>query len=111
MAAADQSACLEVMMDRVVHITRPRHCQIRTKSIRKITHGTEMTLYSIPIRVPTCPLSEIHAIQGVSTEMNAPDKNPNRPANTINSARFLTLSHNASIERPERNADGVRRLK
>lgn len=54
----------------------PRVDRIVARRRDDATHGTDMTLYNIPILVPTRPLSEMDATAGVSTDMNAPDTKP-----------------------------------
>lgn len=67
---------LEVVYFYVIIATDPTMTLGGKRESEQDTHGTDMTLYNIPILVPTCPLSEIQAMEGVSTEMKAPDKKP-----------------------------------
>jgi hypothetical protein len=56
-------------------------------------------------------MSEIWATQGVITEMNAPEKKPYTAANSMSEMRDFVNIQNTRQERPEKNAEGVRRLK
>lgn len=67
-------------------------------------------MYSIPIRAPICSISEIWATQGVTREINAPEKKPYREEKSIIETRDLAKSQKTTQERPEKNAEGVRRL-
>lgn len=68
-------------------------------------------LYNIPILVPICRISDIWAIQGVITEINAPEKKPYTTANSITATSDLANIQKTRQARPEKKADGMRRLK
>ena len=68
-------------------------------------------LYSIPILVPICRISEIWATHGVITDINAPEKNPYKAENSITATNDLANIQTTRHTRPEKNADGTRRLK
>lgn len=75
------------------------------------THGTDMSVYSAPMRVPISRMSDICATHGVMTEVNAPDKRPYRAAKTaIETGPLLNIQKTRHVN-PERKAVGHRRLK
>jgi len=74
------------------------------------SEGTEMSVYSAPMRVPISRISDICATHGVTTEMNAPDKRPYRMANTTTATRSLANIQKTRHKSPERKAEGQRRL-
>lgn len=69
-----------------------------------------MIVYNIPIFVPTSRNSDICVTHGVMTEINAPEKIPYVAANNMSETRALENSQNIRQERPERKAEGMRRL-
>ena len=68
-------------------------------------------LYSIPILVPIRGMSEIWATQGIITEMKAPEKNPYKAENSITVTNDLANIQTMRHTKPEKKADGMRRLK
>lgn len=64
----------------------------------------------MPILAPICPISEICATQGVTSEMNAPEKNPYSEENSITETKDFANNQTTTQESPEKNAEGIRRL-
>ena len=69
-----------------------------------------MMLYNSPIRMPISLISEICAIQGTMSALNAPEKKPYTAAKSMIVTRFVVNGQNTRIESPERNAHGTRML-
>ncbi|KAG6896596.1 hypothetical protein C0992_007254 [Termitomyces sp. T32_za158] len=65
----------------------------------------------MPNLTPIWLKSEIWATHGVMTDINAPEKNPYTAANTISPTRFFVNIQKTREENPEKNAEGMRRLK
>jgi hypothetical protein len=69
-----------------------------------------MMLYSMPILVPICPISDICATHGVTSDINAPEKNPYSEEKSITEANDFANNQTTTQESPEKKAEGVRRL-
>ena len=55
-----------------------------------MAYGTATKLFKAPIRVPSCPLSDIWNTHGFMREMKAPENNPYMTAKAmINAAPFV----------------------
>jgi hypothetical protein len=65
----------------------------------------------MPILVPIHLISDICAMQGLITEIKAPEKNPYIPQNTMIDVRFFEISQITRQDRPEKNAEGNKTLK
>ena len=74
------------------------------------THGNEMMLYRMPNLVPICHIFEICATHGVTSEINAPEKNPYSEENSITETKDFANNQTTTQESPEKNAEGMRRL-
>lgn len=90
--------------------TRPNEMHERERNGRNETHGTEMNVYSMPMRIPISRMSDICATHGVTTEVNAPDKRPYRAAKMMIATRLLPNIQKTRHESPAKKAEGQRRL-
>jgi len=74
------------------------------------SEGTEMSVYSAPMRVPISRMSDICATHGLMTEMSAPDKRPYKAAKRAIETESLPNIQKTRHVSPQRKAEGHRRL-
>ena len=75
------------------------------------THGNEMMLYSRPIRTPISLMSEIWAMQGTMSALNAPENSPYSDAYARSGTSECAMDHRRRVDSPARNAQGTSRAK
>ena len=79
--------------------------------MRAETYGKEMMLYNNPIRIPISLMSEIWAMQGTMSALNAPEKRPYSAAYTASGTSACAADQRTSVDSPARAAQGTRSAK